>query len=449
MRRPGRRGTDLRLFLMRGYHEDSGRCSGARATRASPSGWSPKHAELPAVAQEFLAGLPLLFVAAPDPEGQVWASVLSGPPGFVDTPDERTVTIAAAPLPDAPLGRALAAGEAPVGLLAIDLATRRRVRVNGRVTDVTAAHAVIAVRETYPNCPKYIQPRAVPAYERGPASPSPAAASGRGSAPPPPAFVAAADTFFVASRHPERGLDASHRGGPAGFVTVHDDARWSVPDYAGNTMYKTLGNLAVRPARRARSASYWETRRRRSSSRGARRSTGRRSARRRSRARSGWSISTSTACWRRRVRSRTGGRSTSDRASTHRVQVTLARRYGSRRSDLLPRSWPGGVPVFASDGAEIGNVAHVLADPDADIFDGIVIDTQLGPGGHRFADAAHVDRLYHRRCGARRSGRRKRPTSCPSRPANPAVLGADPDDATPDDLGEQLKRAWNWISGNY
>jgi hypothetical protein len=108
---------------------------------------------------------------------------------------------------------------------------------------------------------------------------------------------------------------------------------------------------------------------------------------------------------------------------------------------------PGGVPVFASDGAEIGNVAHVLADPDADIFDGIVIDTQLGPGGHRFADAAHVDRLYTG--GVVLALDAAAADELPEPSANPAVLGADPDDTTPDDLGDKLKRAWNWISGNY
>ena len=108
---------------------------------------------------------------------------------------------------------------------------------------------------------------------------------------------------------------------------------------------------------------------------------------------------------------------------------------------------PKGVPVFASDGAEVGNVAHVLADPDADIFDGIIVDTQLGPGGHRFADAAHVDRLYTG--GVVLTLDAAEADALPEPSANPAVLGADPDDVTKDDLGDKLKRAWNWISGNY
>ena len=88
-----------------------------------------------------------------------------------------------------------------------------------------------------------------------------------------------------------------------------------------------------------------------------------------------------------------------------------------------------GVAVFSADGEEIGAVEHVLADADADIFDGLVIDTRLGPGGHRFADATQVDAPLHARRGAhaRRRGRERLPE--PSE--NPAVLEADPDDTAP------------------
>jgi hypothetical protein len=108
---------------------------------------------------------------------------------------------------------------------------------------------------------------------------------------------------------------------------------------------------------------------------------------------------------------------------------------------------PEGVPVLTSDGEQIGTVAHVLADADADIFDGIVIDTRLGPGGHRFADAPQVDRLYER--GVVLALDAAAAAALPEPAENPAVLGADPDDVTRDDLGDKLKRAWRWLSGNY
>jgi hypothetical protein len=108
---------------------------------------------------------------------------------------------------------------------------------------------------------------------------------------------------------------------------------------------------------------------------------------------------------------------------------------------------PEGVPVFSSDGERVGRVEHVLADADSDIFDGLVIDSSTGPGGHRFADATQIEGLYERGAvlalGAAACERLPEPS------AGPAVMEADPDDTAPDDLSDKLKRAWNVISGNY
>ena len=106
-----------------------------------------------------------------------------------------------------------------------------------------------------------------------------------------------------------------------------------------------------------------------------------------------------------------------------------------------------GTPVFSSDGERIGTVAHVLADADADVFDGLVIDSRLGPGGHRFVDAPQVADIYEKgvelTLDARAAERLHRPS------ANPAAMSAHPDDVTPDDLGDKLRKAWQVISGNY
>jgi len=106
---------------------------------------------------------------------------------------------------------------------------------------------------------------------------------------------------------------------------------------------------------------------------------------------------------------------------------------------------PHGVPVLTSGGEEIGKVDHVLADADADIFDGLVLDTRSGPGGHRFADATVVDGLYTGGVVLTVAS----VDELPQPSENPAVLEADADDTAPDDLGDKLRRAWNWISGNY
>lgn len=202
------------------------------------------HGEIPPRAQAFLLEQPFAVLASRDPEGRVWASIVHGAPGFLSAPSEKAIAIDAAPIAGDPLAANLVAG-APLGALVIDLATRRRMRVNGRV-ERGASPIRIAVDEVFANCPKYIQRRDL--------------AMGRllesRDAPPSTAQVltiaqqvriARADTFFIASGHRDAGLDASHRGGAPGFVEVLGERRIAWPDYAGNSMFQTLGNLASDP----------------------------------------------------------------------------------------------------------------------------------------------------------------------------------------------------------
>jgi hypothetical protein len=106
-----------------------------------------------------------------------------------------------------------------------------------------------------------------------------------------------------------------------------------------------------------------------------------------------------------------------------------------------------GTPVLSSDGDRIGTVEHVLADADADVFDGVIIATRIGPGGHRFADAGDIDAIFERgvvlRANAAGADRLPEPSE------NPATLGAGPDDTVPDDVKDKLRRAWDYLSGNY
>src|SRR4051812_14180807 len=85
---------------------------------------------VPPIAAAFLEQRRMVVLGAADAAGRLWASLVPGPPGFVRAPDERTVEIAARPPPDDPLAAVLA-GETRVGAIAIEPATRRRMRVNG------------------------------------------------------------------------------------------------------------------------------------------------------------------------------------------------------------------------------------------------------------------------------------------------------------------------------
>jgi predicted pyridoxine 5'-phosphate oxidase superfamily flavin-nucleotide-binding protein len=201
------------------------------------------HHELPPAAEVFLAQRRFVVLATAGADGRPWASLLTGSPGFASVPDPRTIRIDARPLPGDPLSDTLATSTF-AGLLAIDLATRRRMRANGRLRSPPGEPIRIELDQVYSNCPKYIQRRDV---ERGPA-PEPARAVGHSGSliERQREWIRRADTFFLATVNPEEGADASHRGGMPGFVRVEGN-RVIWPDYAGNMMYNTLGNIAVHP----------------------------------------------------------------------------------------------------------------------------------------------------------------------------------------------------------
>lgn len=110
-------------------------------------------------ARRFLAEDPLVVLAGSDQRERVWASLLLGPPGFL-VAGEHELEIQSRPHPDDPLARL--AADARVGLLAIELTTGRRLRVNGRLIRQTADSFTLAPNQIYANCPKYIQRRPTP-----------------------------------------------------------------------------------------------------------------------------------------------------------------------------------------------------------------------------------------------------------------------------------------------
>jgi predicted pyridoxine 5'-phosphate oxidase superfamily flavin-nucleotide-binding protein len=218
--------------------------AGQRAQAASNGAMVQDH--LPPGACRFAAEQRLVAVAALDALGWPQATLWGGAPGFLRCEDGRTFAVALPP-PAAqdPVRAGLAAG-APLGLLIIDPGTRRRLRVNGVVARVDDTELALAVRESFANCPKYVQRREPDPQPRPPGG-SAATAAGTALDAERMASIGRADTTFVASVHRERGLDASHRGGEPGFVRVLDPRTLRFPDYAGNGLFQTLGNFAVDP----------------------------------------------------------------------------------------------------------------------------------------------------------------------------------------------------------
>jgi predicted pyridoxine 5'-phosphate oxidase superfamily flavin-nucleotide-binding protein len=190
--------------------------------------------------QKFLAARDFAVVTGRDARNRLWVSPLFAAPGFLNAHDG-TLEIHAAPHLGDPLA-AMAPGQ-PVGLLAIEFTTRRRVRVNGTLQRASDGELAVEVDQAYGNCPQYIQQRHL---EHAPGLRPLAGDAQRWEALSANHIeqIRRADTFFLGTAHPTRGADASHRGGTPGFVRVDGDSLWW-PDYPGNNMFNSFGNLAI------------------------------------------------------------------------------------------------------------------------------------------------------------------------------------------------------------
>jgi predicted pyridoxine 5'-phosphate oxidase superfamily flavin-nucleotide-binding protein len=193
----------------------------------------------------FLAQQPFLALTTVDAEGRTWISPVAGQPGMLEVPDPRAVRLRAL-LVESQLPLDDLRATARAGMLVIDFARRIRVRINGEAGVEPEGDVVVRIRQLYGNCSKYIQRRTV------------VAPAGAARQAPPQIFtelgetqqemIRKADTFFLGSVDPASGADASHRGGLPGFVRVIGRSHLAFPDYSGNNMFNTLGNVEVNPS---------------------------------------------------------------------------------------------------------------------------------------------------------------------------------------------------------
>ncbi|MBF6240825.1 pyridoxamine 5'-phosphate oxidase family protein [Nocardia otitidiscaviarum] len=199
-------------------------------------------AEIPHTAAAFLAEQPLVVIAAADDAGRLWASQLIGPAGFARATDERTIVVDALPTAADPLTEPLRSTR-HIGMIALQPQRRRRMRVNG-VTEPTERGLRITTDQVYSNCPKYITRRTIDDWSGASAVTAHRSSELTGAQ---QRAITAADTFFIASADPDGNADASHRGGNPGFLQVLSPTRLRWPDYRGNSMFMTLGNIAADP----------------------------------------------------------------------------------------------------------------------------------------------------------------------------------------------------------
>lgn len=200
--------------------------------------------------RDFYRQLPFIVLGAVDAAGDPWATLLTGQPGFMQSPDPRTLSVTA-PLDNRdPAAAGLGNGDA-VGLLGIEMHTRRRNRMNGFIFGQHAGGFEVRVEHSYGNCPQYIQLRDY-RFVRDSADTAalPAATVCEGLDERARQMITTADAFFVSSYMEDwngRHVDVSHRGGKAGFVRLNEDGSLTIPDFAGNLLFNTLGNFLINP----------------------------------------------------------------------------------------------------------------------------------------------------------------------------------------------------------
>ena len=204
---------------------------------------------MPQQHRDFFEQLPIIIIATTDHHGQPWATPICGAPSFITSPDSNTLLIHHLP----PLHNVLQLeiqAEKKIGILGIDLSTRRRNRMNGIIKKHSPLTLAVHVEHSFGNCKKYIHfrdivgtpvPRHIVHKKETTQTEIVTQAAHH--------IIQRSDTFFIASRTQHinddvrHGLDASHRGGKAGFVTIKNNHTLCFPDFKGNRFFNTLGNI--------------------------------------------------------------------------------------------------------------------------------------------------------------------------------------------------------------
>ncbi|WP_308466399.1 pyridoxamine 5'-phosphate oxidase family protein [Rathayibacter soli] len=215
--------------------------------RAGRSSGAVIRKSIPEIAADFLVTRPAVVIAGHDRDARMWATMLTGTPGFMQAPDPRIMVVHAMPLPSDPLAPLVARG-GETGTILWD--SHGRMRVNGLLEPRSDGFA-IDTAQVYSNCGRYIsrrQPLPEPDREPGRTFETESTVeTGTTLSAAQMEMIGAADTFFIGTSHPDGPADASHRGGNPGFVVVDSPQTLRWPDYNGNAMFMTLGNITLNP----------------------------------------------------------------------------------------------------------------------------------------------------------------------------------------------------------
>ena len=198
-------------------------------------------------ALKFISEQEYVVVSIEDSDKNIWISVLSGDRGFITAPNPKTVLIEINKVDinqDEVFWKTIEKNK-KVGMLIIELASRRRIRINGTISKLDNEYLELKVTEAYPNCMKYIQRRHIVKRQEWSDKKNTEGKKGLVLSQFHKELIKKSDTFFIGSANPKGYLDASHRGGNPGFVEFVNETAIRIPDYKGNSMFNTFGNLIL------------------------------------------------------------------------------------------------------------------------------------------------------------------------------------------------------------
>ncbi|MCE9499810.1 MAG: pyridoxamine 5'-phosphate oxidase family protein [Leptospira sp.] len=203
--------------------------------------------QLPVSAVDFFASQSMVILSSQDLQRNIWASIILGKTGFITAVDKENLRIGLSDvikIENDPLWENIKYNR-QLGLLLIDLTSRKRFRVNGTLS-IADESIYLKVEQSFPNCPKYIQ-RRIFQIDQSLTRNSHRKEQGILLTDGIMDWIRNSDTFFVGSANDTNNLDVSHRGGNPGFIEIPDNRTLQIPDYKGNNLFNTLGNFLVNP----------------------------------------------------------------------------------------------------------------------------------------------------------------------------------------------------------
>jgi uncharacterized protein len=195
---------------------------------------------------EFVTNLTFGVATSMDSDGRPWTSPLFGARRQLFNVESPTTVRVRPVVSDGDPLLANVGSTRELGVLYFDPSQRRRAKSLGSGSVLPDGSIRYEMTRNFGLCPKYIFKRSHEHIEHSNRSDMPNTTDVRLSDTD-QQQLARADTVFVGSFHDGHGADASHRGGPPGFVDVADETTVRIPDYPGNDMFNTLGNLQLNP----------------------------------------------------------------------------------------------------------------------------------------------------------------------------------------------------------